>query len=124
MRIIPALALALAVLAGCSDDGQGIGSDSSPGARLASLDGVATEEDDPEVERYDDLLADLARRCDMTEERIGDLAVTGVELLASQGSDETNESVLLILDEVVQADTISAWITCDEVLATYITLSD
>lgn len=105
--------IALVVMgAACADD-----TEPTAAEKLASIDGEPGADYGPQLAR-------LADTCGLTEERMGDMIVVTQQQLAERGHDESHAFVMDGLDTIIgDGEAIEAGVGCDEILATWATLS-
>lgn len=95
--------LAVVILTGCGSTAEELApqstpviEESTPATRLAALD--ATQGGLDRVSEYEELLGQLATRCNQSPAEVGDLIADAVALLAERGESQTH---LWLLDEMV-----------------------
>jgi hypothetical protein len=97
---------------------------SAPEAKLAALDAHSKTVQHSAIREYARLLDDLDRKCKEDRDRIGDVAVKGVQLLAEKNIAMTHKMFLQSMNDSMPKGSETRNLGCAEIAAFLVTMID
>jgi hypothetical protein len=95
---------------------------SAPDAKLAALDAQSKTVQQSAIREYGRLLDALDRRCRENRDRIGDVAVKGVQLLAEKRIAITHKKFLQLMNDSMPEGPATQNLGCAEIAAFLVTM--
>jgi hypothetical protein len=97
---------------------------SAPEAKLAALDAHSTTVQQSAIREYARLLDDLDRKCKENRDRIGEVVIKGVQLLAEKNVAMTHKQFLQSLNDSMPKGSETRNLGCAEIAAFLVTMID
>jgi hypothetical protein len=97
---------------------------SAPEAKLAALDAHSKTVQQSAIREYARLLDDLDRKCKENRDRIGDVTVKGVQLLAEKNVAMTHKMFLQSMSDSMPKGSETLNLGCAEIAAFLVTMID